>query len=50
LNNAADLDNRHVREERGLQELKEDDEDEEFAYSSVISNDSENLFFSISPI
>jgi len=38
LNNAADLDNRHIREERGLQELKED-EDEEFLYSSVYRTD-----------
>ncbi len=38
LNNAADTDNRHIREERGLQALQEDNEDEEFHYSSVYSN------------
>jgi len=37
LNSTSDFGNRHIREERGLQALKEENEDEELAYSSVIS-------------
>jgi len=39
LNSGADVDNRHIREERGLQALQEEHEDEEFTYSSVYRTD-----------
>jgi len=40
LKSGADTDNRHMREERGLQALQEEHEDEEFTYSSVYRTDS----------
>jgi len=39
LGSGADTDNRHIREERGLQALQEEHEDEEFTYSSVYRTD-----------